>query len=249
VRLANQNKIRTVGKIKKSVKVFILTLGLSFISPVIFGSSAILNLKDVDIEVLIETVSKLTGKTFIIDPRVKNKKVTVNSQREMSEDEIFAVFLSVLQVHQFSAVELDGYYKIEQLQSVKQDATAVYEDNGKKYYGDEVITRVIKVDNVDVGQLMPLLRVLISTQGHMAQYKPTNVMVLHDTASNIERLVKIIRQIDRESNQEIEVIPLYHASAGEIVRILEKALKPINLTLSPMKELIVFYSALMTNLH
>nr|WP_196139643.1 type II secretion system secretin GspD [Aliikangiella sp. G2MR2-5] len=196
-------------------------LALALTSSSVWAAKATLNLKDTDIEVFIESVSRITGKTFIIDPRVKNKKVTVISQHEMDEDEIFALFLSVLNVHQFSAVETNGVYKIEQLQAAKQDAVPVFEAGGKRYKGDQLVTRVIKVDNVDVGQLVPLLRTLISTQGHMAQYKPTNVMVIHDTAANLERIVKIIRQIDKESNEEIEVIPLQHASAGEVVRILE----------------------------
>jgi len=202
-------------------KIALLALGLSVISPTIFAAKATLNLKQTDIEVFIESVSRITGKTFIIDPRVKNKKVTVISQHEMDEEEIFALFLSVLQVHQFSAVETNGIYKIEQLQAAKQDSVPVYTEGGKQYKGDQVITRVIKVDNIDVAQLVPLLRTLVSTQGHMAQYKPTNVMVIHDTAANLERIVKIIRQIDKESNEEIEVIPMQHASASEVVRILE----------------------------
>jgi len=194
---------------------------LAVFSPSSMAANATLNLKDTDIEVFIESVSRITGKTFVIDPRVKNKKVTVISQHEMNEEEIFALFLSVLQVHQFTAVELDGYYKIEQLQAAKQDAVPVYTEGGRQFKGDILITRVIKVDNVDVGQLVPLLRSMVSTQGQLAQYKPTNVMVIHDTAGNVERMVKIIRQIDKESNEEIEVVPLQHASASEIVRILE----------------------------
>ena len=221
MRLATQNKITKSRFKKHTVKAIFLAVGLSFISPLITATSATLNLKETDIQVFIESVSRITGKTFVIDPRVKNKKVTVISQQEMNEDEIFAVFLSVLQVNQFSAVEHDGYYKIEQLQAVKQDAVPVYVEGGKKYFSDEIITRIIKLDNADVGKLMPMLRTLVSTQGQMAQYKPTNVMVIHDTAANVERIVKIIQQIDTKSNEDIEVIPLKHASASEVVRILE----------------------------
>ncbi|MET1256733.1 type II secretion system secretin GspD [Aliikangiella maris] len=225
-----------------------LFFGALFISPGTFAAKATLNLKDTDIEVFIESVSRITGKTFIPDPRVKNKKVTVISQHEMDEDEIFALFLSVLQVHQFSAVEVNGYYKIEQLQSAKQDAVPVYtEKTANKYKGDQLVTRVIKVDNIDVGQLVPLLRTLISTQGHMAQYKPTNVMVIHDTAANLERIVKIIRQIDKESNEEIEVIPLEHASASEVVRILESLEKQAGQSKGPSESVPRFVADERTN--
>ena len=184
------------------------------------ADKATINQKETDIGVFIEMVSRLTGKTFIVDPRVRNKKITVIAQHEMDEEEIFALFLSVLKVHQFSAVETGGIYKIEQLQTAKQDSVDVYTE-GKKYSGDQLVTRVIKVDNVDVSQLVPLLRTLIPQQGHMAQYKPTNVIVIHDSAANLERIVKIIRKIDKESNEEIQVIEIEHASATEIVRILE----------------------------
>lgn len=206
---------------KTGLVLLILVLNLSLSQ----AGKATLNLKNTDIEVFIESVSRITGKTFIVDPRVKNKKVTVISQHEMDEDEIFALFLSVLQINQFSAVEKNGYYKIEQLQSAKQDSVPVYVEGGRKYSGDELITRIIKIDNGDVGQLVPLLRPLVSTQGQLASYKPTNVMIIHDTASNLERIIKIIKQIDKESNEEIEVIPLQHAAASEVVRILDSLSK------------------------
>ncbi|MBV1911942.1 MAG: type II secretion system secretin GspD [Kangiellaceae bacterium] len=200
----------------------VVTVALSFSLMItsVQADKATLNQKETDIGVFIEMVSRLTGKTFIVDPRVRNKKITVIAQHEMDEEEIFALFLSVLKVHQFSAVKTGKIYKIEQLQTAKQDSVEVYSE-GEKYSGDQLVTRVIKVDNVDVGLLVPLLRTLIPQQGHMAQYKPTNVIVIHDSAANLERIVQIIRKIDKESNEEIEVIELQHASATEVVRILE----------------------------
>jgi len=205
---------------KVTTKLTLILISLVIFSTSVSADKATINQKETDIGVFIEMVSRLTGKTFIVDPRVRNKKITVISQHEMDEDEIFALFLSVLKVHQFSAVKTGNLYKIEQLQTAKQDSVEVY-TKGKKYHGDQLVTRVIKVDNVDVSQLVPLLRTLIPQQGHMAQYKPTNVIVIHDTAANLDRLVKIIEKIDQESNQEIEVIDLEHASATEVVRILE----------------------------
>lgn len=213
-----QGKPSVVNSISKSLVILVLSFTLVVSS--VSADKATINQKETDIGVFIEMVSRLTGKTFIVDPRVRNKKVTVISQHEMEEDEIFALFLSVLKVHQFSAVETDGVYKIEQLQTAKQDSVDVYTE-GKKYMGDELVTRVIKVDNVDVGLLVPLLRTLIPQQAHMAQYKPTNVIVIHDSAANLDRIVQIIRKIDKESNEEIEIIELEHASATEVVRILE----------------------------
>ena len=118
--LINSSKAGSNWRVNNQQKSNVLAAGFLFACVAIFSPLAIyspnsvaanatLNLKDTDIEVFIESVSRITGKTFVIDPRVKNKKVTVISQHEMNEEEIFALFLSVLQVHQFTAVELDGY--------------------------------------------------------------------------------------------------------------------------------------------
>ena len=109
-------------------KLSLVVLGLTLVVGSLQADKATINQKETDIEVFIEMVSRLTGKTFIVDPRVRNKKVTVIAQHEMDEDEIFALFLSVLKVHQFSAVKTDGIYKIQQLQSAKQDSVDVYDE-------------------------------------------------------------------------------------------------------------------------
>lgn len=177
-----------------------------------------LNLKDADINALIDTVSKNTGKNFIVDPKVKGK-VTVISARPMDREELYQVFLSILQVHGFTAVPSGKVTKIVPDANAKQDRipTVSGEHPG---IGDELVTRVVQVDNVASNQLVPILRPLIPQHGHLAAYARTNVLIITDRAANINRLVKIIRRIDRAGNEDIEIIPLQHASAGEVVRIL-----------------------------
>ncbi|MEM9101228.1 MAG: type II secretion system secretin GspD [Pseudomonadota bacterium] len=183
------------------------------------------NAKDMDIRALIETVSRITGKTIIIDPRVKNQKVTILSQEPLSEDEIYDTFLSVLRVHGFSAVQTGKVTKIVQDQTAKSDYSPVVTDNNSGFKGDKMITRIVKVKNTDASQLVSVLRTLIPQQGHFAVYRPTNVLIIHDRAANIERIVKIIGQVDKASNEEIEIINLEHAAASEVVRILESLSK------------------------
>ncbi len=184
------------------------------------AGQATVNLKDTDIKVFIETVSRLTGKTIILSDRVKGKKVNVISQQPLNEEEIWGLFLSVLKLNDFGVVEQGNIVKVIQDQEVKQDATRV--DSGNlKAPDDEQVTRVIKVNNVDVTQLMPVLRQLIPQKMHMGQIRATNVILLHDSKANVDRIVKIIEQIDYESNEEVEVIELHHAAASEVVRILE----------------------------
>ena len=177
-----------------------------------------LNLKDADIGALISTVAEVSNKNFIVDPRVKGK-VTVISSRPMNSDEVYQVFLSILKVHGFAAVPSGEVIKIIPDVNAKQEdiPTTTESEPG---VGDEMVTRVIQVDNVAAAQLVPILRPLVPQQGHLAAYPATNVLIISDRASNVERLFTIIRRIDQVSDSEIEVIPLTHASAAEVVRVL-----------------------------
>ncbi|MCW9014210.1 MAG: type II secretion system secretin GspD [Gammaproteobacteria bacterium] len=176
-----------------------------------------LNLKEADIRALISTVSKFTGKNFVIDPRVK-AKVTIVSAKTMSEDEVYEVFLSILQVHGYAAVPVGNVIKIVPEVNAKQGPLPV--TIGNNNYGDQLITRVIMLDHVPAAQLVPILRPLVPQQGHLAAYNPTNTLIVTDHAANIKRLTQIIRNIDKPESDELEIIPLKHASANELVRIL-----------------------------
>jgi general secretion pathway protein D len=177
-----------------------------------------LNLKDADIRALISTVSKFTGKNFIIDPRVK-AKVTVISANTLTPDAVYEVFLSVLQVHGYAAVPTGSVIKIVPAVNAKQGPLPLVTGKGK-HKGDELITRIVRLDHVPASQLVPILRPLVPQQGHLAAYNPTNTLIITDHAGNIKRLLKIIRGVDRPDSDELEIIPLKHASASELVRIL-----------------------------
>jgi len=177
-----------------------------------------LNLKGADIRAFISTVSKFTGKNFVVDPRVK-AKITVVSSKTMSENEVYEVFLSVLQVHGYAAVPVGGIIKIVPEVNAKQGPLPVVR-GATDASGDALITKVITLDHVPAAQLVPILRPLVPQQGHLAAYNPTNTLIITDHAANIRRLIQIIRNIDRPESDELEIIPLKHASASELVRIL-----------------------------
>ena len=189
-----------------------------FISTQAVADEITLNLKDADIRALISTVSKFTGKNFIIDPRVK-AKVTVISANTLTPEAVYEVFLSVLQVHGYAAVPTGSVIKIVPEVNAKQGPLPL--SSAKEIYADdELITKIITLNHVPASQLVPILRPLVPQQGHLAAYNPTNTLIITDHAGNIERLVKIIRGVDRPDSDELEIIPLKHASASELVRIL-----------------------------
>lgn len=179
-----------------------------------------LNFTEADIRTVIEAVSKHTGKNFIIDPRVKGK-VTLISQSPMDADEVYKVFLSVLKVHGFAAIPGKNVTKVVPDVNAKQDAIRSLRGSGAGL-SDELVTHIIEVRHVNASQLVPILRPLVPQRGHLAAVPSSNVIILSDTKANIARLVRIIRRIDTVTGDEIEVIPLQHASASELVRILNQ---------------------------
>ncbi len=197
----------------------LLSVFLSFcVSAQAIADEITLNLKDADIRALISTVSKFTGKNFIIDPRVK-AKVTVISANTLTPEAVYEVFLSVLQVHGYAAVTTGSVIKIVPEVNAKQGPLPLSSKNNN-YANDELITKIIRLDHVPASQLVPILRPLVPQQGHLAAYNPTNTLIITDHAGNIRRLMKIIAGVDRPDSDELEIIPLKHASASELVRIL-----------------------------
>ena len=181
--------------------------------------SFVFNFVDVDIETIISAVSKYTKQTFIIDKRVK-AKVTIISQYSVSPDEAYRIFLSILQVNGFAAIPGTSATKIVPAAQAKQNSLNTSYGNIRNP-SDELVTHIIEVQHVNAQQLTAILRPLIpNSSGHIAAVPSSNVLIITDTKANISRIQRIIRRIDTVSNDEIEVVPLQHATASEVVRIL-----------------------------
>ena len=183
-----------------------------------WAESVTLKFKEADIKAVINSVAEITGKNFIVDPRVKGK-VTVISSRPMNSRQIYQVFLSILDVHGYTAVPAGKTIKILPDADAKHSSIPARTD-GKGGKGDEAVTQVIEVEHVAAAQLVPILRPLVPPQGHLAAYPQSNMLIVSDRASNIERLLKIIARIDQPTSGEIEIIRLEYAAAGDLVRVL-----------------------------
>ncbi len=176
-----------------------------------------LNLDNTDIFALIDAVSKSTGKNFIVDPRVA-ANVTVISNSPVNASELYDMFLSVLQVHGFSAIPIDGIIKIVPDNTAKQGSIPVGNDVADST--DQMVSQVLPVSNVNAAQLAAVLRPMVPDEAHLEAYAATNSLVITDRASNIQRLLKIIKLIDKPDNDQIDVVTLKHVSASNIVETL-----------------------------
>ena len=178
-----------------------------------------LNLVDAEIRTVIATISEATGKNFLVDPRVKGK-VTVISGIPLEKDALYDVFLSILEVHGFAAIEEDGIVKIVPQNMAKQSSIPI-ETQDSKYKGAQKITKVLRLEHVSASKLIPVLRPLVPKEGHMAAYIPANALIISDSAANIRRLERIVTSIDKPTNSSIEIVHLKKASATKVVQMLK----------------------------
>jgi general secretion pathway protein D len=176
------------------------------------------NFKDADITQIAEAVSAATGKNFIIDPRVR-AQVTMLSSTPMSPDAFYQAFLSILQVYGFIAVPAGNIVKILPDANARQ-IPAVDLPDRVSATSDEIVTQVLDVRNVSAPALVPILRPMIPQYGHLVAYPASNILIITDRASNVNRMMRIIRRIDQVGNQDVEIVPLQNAGAAEIVRVV-----------------------------
>ena len=211
-----KHKIST--SLRGSLRLLTATIAL-FVASISWAQQAdvTLNWNDADIRKVIEAVSEVTGKNFIIDPRVTGK-VTLLSATPMSPDAFYEAFLSILQVHGYVAITSGDLIKILPDATARQFAGPLGTSSATG--PDDLATQVIQVRNVGATQLVPILRPLIPQYGHMVAHAGSNMLIISDRAANVARMVAIIRRIDQASDEDIEVVTLQHASASEIVRIM-----------------------------
>ncbi len=174
------------------------------------------NYREADIRQIVEAVGEVTGRNFILDPRV-NAKVTMLSSTPMSPDAFYEAFLSILQVNGYVAMSSGDVIKIVPDASARQYSGLLTTDGAA---ADDIVTQVVAVQNVGAAQLVPILRPLIPQYGHLAAHPGSNMLIISDRASNVDRMLRIVRRIDQSNDEDIEVVRLDHASASEVVRVL-----------------------------
>ncbi len=174
------------------------------------------NFKDADIEEVIKFVADITGRTIVMDPRVKGR-VKVISQEPVNKRELYNLFRDILEVHDFAVVEVGKVTRVIPLKDARSAPIPVGEPDDRGY-----VTEVYQLKNVDASKILPVLRPLIPQHSHMAADTFSNSIVVSDTAPNIRRLMKVIEKIDQSALPETEVIQLRYADAEDLVSTLTK---------------------------
>ena len=180
------------------------------------------NFQDADIEAVVKTVSRMTGRNFLLDPRVKGK-ITIISSTPVSKNSAYQIFLSSLKAQGFAAIPgSGGIVRIIPVGEGKQNAVA----SGAQVPGggDRLVTHVVFIENGNANDLIPLLRPLMAPTSQLSAYTPANSLIITDYAQNIRRLVSVIKQVDQPVNAEVTVIPLKYASAVDMADLITRTM-------------------------
>lgn len=191
-------------------------------SPVTWSEQYAANFKGTDIQEFINIVGKNLNKTIIVDPTVRGK-INVRSYDLLNDEQYYQFFLNVLQVYGYAAVEMENQViKIIKDKDAKFAAIRVADD-GVPGLGDEMVTRIVALYNTEAKQLAPLLRQLNDNAGggNVVNYDPSNVLMISGRAAVVNKLVDIVRRVDKQGDTAVQVVSLEYASASEIVRIVD----------------------------
>ena len=173
---------------------------------------------------MIRFVAKASNRTIIVDPKVKGK-VQVISANPVNAEELYALFLSILEIHGFAAVDSGDITRIIPSKDARAAPVPVIRDQESLSTSSEIVTQVIQLENISAQKLIPVLRPLVPQQGHMAAYGPSNAIIISDTRANINRIRQVIESIDLSAIEKTDIISLEYASAEEIVSMLQQLQK------------------------
>ena len=180
------------------------------------------NFKDTDIQEVIKFVADATGKTIVVDPKVRGQ-VRVISQEPVNQKELYQLFLSIIDVQGFTAVESGKVVRIVPNRDARSLPVPTGEDGQE--VDDTYVTQVIKLQNISASRVLPTLRPLVPQHGHLSAYDASNAIIVTDTRANIQRLQRIIAQIDQSSVTETELMHLNFAPAEELARLITQLLQ------------------------
>lgn len=206
----------TLAKFKALIQS--LTLLVALCVPHAGAQEFTVNLKDTDIQEFIEFVADVTETTIVVDPSVKGK-VKVISSKPVSKAELYDLFLSILDVHGYTAVRSGVVVRVIPNKNARSAPVDVI--SGTSVINDEYVTQVIRLDNVSAAKLIPVLRPLVPQQAHMAAYAPSNAIIISDIRSNINRMEEIIARMDQSAVKKTEIIKLKYGVATDVVEMLK----------------------------
>jgi general secretion pathway protein D len=191
---------------------------MAMVSTASYAQTWKINLRDADLTAFINEVADITGKNFAVDPRVRGN-VTVISNKALNKNEVYDLFLGVLNVNGVVAIPSGNTIKLVPDSNVK--SSGIPYDARSRASGDQIVTRVLWLENTNPNDLIPALRPLMPQFAHLAAVPGTNALIVSDRASNIYQLETIIRNLDGTGQNDIEAVSLQSSQAEEMIGLIE----------------------------
>jgi general secretion pathway protein D len=188
------------------------------------GRFIVLNFDNADIETVVHAASEIVGFNYVLAPDVRGK-VTVQTSGRIPQEDVFGVLLAILEVHGFTAVKSGNLYKIIKIEGARERAVPLIAGDtaDPSRAEDEVITQIVPIRYASVTDLNSLLRPLMSARGGLIAHRETSVLIVTDTASNIRRLLDIVRLVDVEvALDELAIERIRYADAADLATILNQ---------------------------
>ncbi|PAJ86103.1 type II secretion system secretin GspD [Burkholderia ubonensis] len=209
-----------------------IVLDLSFIclffgilSPSFSFAQVTLNFVGADIDLVAKAIGAATGKTIIVDPRVKGQ-INIVAERPVPEDQALKTLQSALRMQGYALVQDHGVLKVVPEADAKLQGVPTYVGNTPTSRGDQVITQVFELHNESANNLLPVLRPLISPNNTVVAYPANNTIIVTDYADNVRRIAQIIAGVDNAAGAQVQIVPLRNANAIDVATQLGKLLDP-----------------------
>ena len=218
--------------VKQAARLGLLSAACLFASatlPLAQAETPRINLQNTDVRSLVEVVSRLTGKNFVIDPAVGKGSITFVSGKGLSEEEFYEAFLSILQVHGLEAIEAGNIIKIVPIGKARAQVAPIYSDNPDKPVPkvdvDETITQVFKLQYIPVATAVQTLTPLAGQGETRIQFnQSSNSVIVTGRGQNVERLAEVIRSIDQPNNNDFELVGLKYSVASQLAQTVKDLL-------------------------
>ncbi|WP_371229679.1 type II secretion system secretin GspD [Roseovarius sp. 2305UL8-3] len=200
-------------RLRAAWAVLILVLGLASLAPMRADAQVELNLRDADLRSFVQIVSEATGRSYVLDPAVRGT-VTVLAPSDMTPDELYEVFLSVLELNRLTIVEGTGSDRIVAMNTARElsggaPGSGAYE------------TRVIKVEHIPLNEVIEVVRPLLPAEAVLTPVPGSNLLILSDRGQNHRRIENLIARLDQPQEAPIEILRLRNANAAEVLQVVQ----------------------------
>ena len=184
------------------------------------SGGVVLNFNDVDIATMVKFISDLTGKNFVMDDRVKGK-ISVYSPSKLTPEEAFNVFTSVLELKGFTVIQSGKAYKVVPISSARQEGMRILSGKERGPMGEGYVARVIDLERINAPEAVAFLQPIVSKDGYIAAFGANNLLLVVDSAANIQKVMGILALVDTPQRREgAEIVFLKNASADNVATVL-----------------------------